>query len=109
MPNTASACRPWPSGRAAWAEPARWRAAWAWARPWTLQSRSVLKQWPSMDKPTPIRLLLVDDHAIVREGLRALLGDVEDFLIVGEAANGDEACKVAGKLQPDLVLIDLKM
>ena len=62
-----------------------------------------------MSKPVPIRLLLVDDHAIVREGLRALLGDVEEFLIVGEAANGDEACKVAGQVQPDLVLIDLKM
>lgn len=57
----------------------------------------------------PIRLLLVDDHAIVREGLRALLGDVDDFLIVGEAANGDEACKVARQVEPDLVLIDLKM
>lgn len=57
----------------------------------------------------PLRLLLVDDHAIVREGLRALLSDVEDFLIVGEAANGDEACRIAGQVQPDLVLIDLKM
>lgn len=62
-----------------------------------------------MSTAAPIRLLLVDDHAIVREGLRALLSDVEDFLIVGEAANGDAACKIAGQVQPDLVLIDLKM
>lgn len=62
-----------------------------------------------MTSTTPIKLLLVDDHAIVREGLRALLSDVDEFIIVGEAANGDEACRIAPALQPDLVLIDLKM
>jgi DNA-binding NarL/FixJ family response regulator len=56
-----------------------------------------------------IRLMLVDDHAIVREGLRALLDDEENFTIVGEAANGDEACKAVGRIQPDIVLMDLKM
>jgi DNA-binding NarL/FixJ family response regulator len=56
-----------------------------------------------------IRLMLVDDHAIVREGLRALLDDDQNFTIVGEAANGDEACKVVGRIQPDIVLMDLKM
>lgn len=56
-----------------------------------------------------IRLMLVDDHAIVREGLRALLDDDQNFAIVGEAANGDEACKVVGRIQPDIVLMDLKM
>jgi DNA-binding NarL/FixJ family response regulator len=56
-----------------------------------------------------IRLMLVDDHAIVREGLRALLDDEQNFTIVGEAANGDEACKVVGRIQPDIVLMDLKM
>jgi DNA-binding NarL/FixJ family response regulator len=58
---------------------------------------------------TPIKLLLVDDHAIVREGLRALLSDIDEFVIAGEAANGDEACRIAPQLQPDLVLMDLKM
>lgn len=57
----------------------------------------------------PIRLLLVDDHAIVREGLRALLDDTEELTIVGEAANGDEAVSAAVSLRPDVVLIDLKM
>jgi DNA-binding NarL/FixJ family response regulator len=56
-----------------------------------------------------IKLLLVDDHGIVREGLRALLDDGEEFVIVGEAANGDEACEVVRRLQPDIVLMDLKM
>ena len=63
-----------------------------------------------MNAPTtPIRLMLVDDHAIVREGLRALLSDVDEFVIAGEASNGDEACRIAPGLKPDLVLIDLKM
>lgn len=56
-----------------------------------------------------IRLLLVDDHGIVREGLRALLDDGEEFVIVGEAGNGDEACEAVRRLQPDIVLMDLKM
>jgi DNA-binding NarL/FixJ family response regulator len=56
-----------------------------------------------------IKLLLVDDHGIVREGLRALLEDGEEFIIVGEAANGDEACEAVRRLQPDIVLMDLKM
>lgn len=60
-------------------------------------------------QPATIRLMLVDDHAIVREGLRALLDDEQNFAIVGEAANGDEACKVVGRIQPDIVLMDLKM
>jgi len=57
----------------------------------------------------PIRLLLVDDHAIVREGLRALLDDSDELSIVGEAADGDEAVQAALSLKPDVVLIDLKM
>lgn len=56
-----------------------------------------------------IKLLLVDDHGIVREGLRALLDDGEEFVIVGEAGNGDEACDAVRRLQPDIVLMDLKM
>jgi DNA-binding NarL/FixJ family response regulator len=56
-----------------------------------------------------IRLLLVDDHAIVREGLRALLDDSDELSIVGEAADGDQAVTSALALKPDVVLIDLKM
>jgi DNA-binding NarL/FixJ family response regulator len=57
----------------------------------------------------PIRLLLVDDHAIVREGLRALLEDTSELVIDGEATDGDEAVRTALALRPDVVLIDLKM
>jgi DNA-binding NarL/FixJ family response regulator len=62
-----------------------------------------------MTSDTTIRILLVDDHAIVREGLRALLDDVNGMCIVGEASNGDEAVEMAARLAPNLVLMDLKM
>jgi DNA-binding NarL/FixJ family response regulator len=64
-------------------------------------------------RPNPsddtLRVMLVDDHAIVREGLRALLEEDSHVQIVGEASNGDEATEMAARLKPNLVLIDLKM
>jgi DNA-binding NarL/FixJ family response regulator len=57
----------------------------------------------------PVRLLLVDDHAIVREGLRALLENEDSLAIVGEAANGNEAVDLISRLRPDVTLMDLKM
>jgi len=62
-----------------------------------------------MNTETTVRILLVDDHAIVREGLRALLDDVPGLRIVGEASNGDEAVELAARLEPNLMLMDLKM
>ncbi len=56
-----------------------------------------------------IRLLIVDDHAVVRSGLSALLSDNELLEVVGEAAEGKEAIALAGQLQPDVVLMDLSM
>ena len=52
-----------------------------------------------------IRVLIVDDHAIVRDGVCALLGLTPDIEVVGEAANGMEALEIARKLNPDVVLV----
>ena len=57
----------------------------------------------------PIRILVVDDHAVVREGLRAFLAVQDGFEIVGEAADGDEALERAAALHPDVILMDLVM
>jgi len=56
-----------------------------------------------------IQLLLADDNAPLREGLRTLLSTVEDLAVVGEAATGEEAIRQAALLQPDVILMDIKM
>ncbi len=56
-----------------------------------------------------IRILIADDQAITRSGLHTLLETVADFEIVGEATNGGEAIEAATNLQPDVILMDLKM
>jgi DNA-binding NarL/FixJ family response regulator len=58
---------------------------------------------------TTIRLLLVDDHAIVRAGLRTLLDAAGDIHVIGEAENGQQAVRAAATLRPDVVLLDLAM
>lgn len=55
------------------------------------------------------RILLVDDHEIVRLGLTALINDRDDMVVVGEAGNAAEAVRVAEQLQPDVVLMDIRM
>jgi two-component system response regulator NreC len=56
-----------------------------------------------------IRVLVVDDHAIVRDGVCALLGLTPDIEVVGEAANGMEALEMVKELEPDVVLMDIAM
>ena len=56
-----------------------------------------------------IRVLVVDDHTIVRDGICSLLGLTPDIEMVGEAANGREALEMVSKLRPDLVLMDISM
>jgi two-component system, NarL family, response regulator LiaR len=56
-----------------------------------------------------IRILLVDDHAVVRSGLGAVLMSFDDLTLVGEAGNGEEAVRLCRQLQPDVVLMDLMM
>jgi DNA-binding NarL/FixJ family response regulator len=58
---------------------------------------------------SPVRVVIADDHWVVREGLRSILGVAEDILLVGEAADGAEAVQLAGTLSPDVILMDLRM
>lgn len=60
-------------------------------------------------EPAPTRVLVVDDHAIVRRGLKAVLDLVPDMEIVGEAENGKQAVKLDRELKPDVILMDLMM
>ncbi|MGW0549734.1 response regulator [Streptomyces altiplanensis] len=58
---------------------------------------------------SPVRILLCDDHVVVRAGLLALLGSEPDIEVVGEAGSGEEAVAMAAKLTPDVVLMDLQL
>ncbi len=56
-----------------------------------------------------IRVLIADDHAILRDGIRSILESQEDVIVVGEASNGEEALELASTLLPDIVLMDISM
>ncbi|MBI4201116.1 MAG: response regulator transcription factor [Chloroflexi bacterium] len=58
---------------------------------------------------TPLRVLMVDDHPVVREGLRFMLGSDAGLQVVGEASEGAEAVEMAARLEPDVVLVDIRM
>jgi DNA-binding NarL/FixJ family response regulator len=58
---------------------------------------------------TRIRILLADDHAVLRAGLRMLIGSQRDLEVVGEASDGDEAVRKAAVLRPDVALVDITM
>jgi len=62
-----------------------------------------------MNDETKIRVMIVDDHAVVRSGLGAFLSIIPDLKLVGEAENGDLAVVRCGHLQPDVILMDLMM
>lgn len=62
-----------------------------------------------MAERTPIRVMIVDDHAVVRSGLAAFLAAYDDLELVGEAASGAEAIALVEKLRPDVILMDLVM
>ncbi|CAM3767028.1 response regulator transcription factor [Ectopseudomonas alcaliphila] len=55
------------------------------------------------------RVLLADDHAVIRAGVRAMIQDIEDYTIVGEAEDGKETVDLARELEPDIILLDISM
>lgn len=57
----------------------------------------------------PLSVILVDDHRMVRQGIRAFLGTQDDLDVVGEASSGEEGVALAARLQPDIALVDLVM
>jgi DNA-binding NarL/FixJ family response regulator len=73
----------------------------------TVQQSLVNEQ--EQEQPRVIRILLADDHALVREGTRRLLETESDVEVVGESANGEEAIEVARRLRPDIAIIDIAM
>src|SRR5882724_8779805 len=64
---------------------------------------------PAPSEPSPIRVVLADDHALVRAGMRSLLGAMSAVQVVGEAASGEEALALATRERPDVVLMDIAM
>jgi DNA-binding NarL/FixJ family response regulator len=61
------------------------------------------------DELRSIRVLIADDHPVVRDGLRGMLGGQDDLEVIGEAADGQEAVRLAMAMRPDVVLMDLRM
>jgi two-component system, NarL family, response regulator len=68
----------------------------------------VMKELP-MKTPFPIKILIADDHPVVRDGLAMLINNRPDMTVVGEAANGRKAVELYSEHKPDLVLMDLRM
>jgi two-component system, NarL family, response regulator LiaR len=62
-----------------------------------------------MSEGKPIRVMIVDDHAVVRSGLGAFLMVFDDFELVGEASSGEQAVRICNQIRPDVVLMDLVM
>ncbi|KPG94935.1 regulator [Pseudomonas sp. RIT-PI-q] len=62
-----------------------------------------------MNLPYPIRVALVDDHSLVRDGIKALLAVMAPLEVVGEAENGADAIEMVGRCKPDLLLVDISL
>ena len=69
----------------------------------------MLRPWPSGEKTKTVGVLLVDDHAMVRQGLRTMLESYADVEVVGEACDGEEALVCTEQLNPAVVVMDINM
>ncbi|AHG92573.1 response regulator receiver (plasmid) [Gemmatirosa kalamazoonensis] len=74
----------------------------------TLAARPYVRRGVAM-RDEPIRVVIVDDHAVVRAGIRALLAGVPDVVVVGEGADGRDAVALVERLGPEVVIMDLEM
>jgi DNA-binding NarL/FixJ family response regulator len=72
-------------------------------------SDAMIREEPADLQERIVRVVLADDHPIVREGLRLLVDAQPDMRVVGEAADGEAACRVTSALQPDILVIDMSM
>src|SRR5450756_760794 len=71
--------------------------------------RSYLQMSAQVSGPSTIRTMLVDDHALVREGIRQILDKEPEITVIGEAERGDLALELLDSLQPDVVILDVRM
>src|SRR5574339_175228 len=100
-----SGCKAYRNGRAPWAGNARSSASPEPAR----GCSSIFRSKDKRSMPEPIRILIVDDHAVVRKGLAMVLRLEPDLEVVGEAENGRAGLAAAQRLNPDIALVDLVM
>src|SRR5215471_13708261 len=79
-----------------------------------ISTRQELRSRPQLPRTRPgggkiPSILIVDDHAFIRRGIRGLLSDVTDWVISGEADNGKDAIRLIQELKPDVILLDVSM
>ncbi len=71
--------------------------------------KSIIRAMTNENQPSRIRVLLVDDHVVVRAGIRQFLEQVTDIQVIGEASNGREACNLIERDHPDVAVLDIQM